>query len=114
MNRDFYSTMAQVLPVLLLALVLDSNYLDRLRTQTRVTRRIDPDGVWFWTKPRVRVYSILVATILITAIAASLLVLADVLGDSAWLRITLLCALGMSLATLLVRITFAVIAATGP
>jgi len=112
MNRDFYSTMAQVLPVLLLALVLDSNYLSLLRKQTRVSRRIDADGVWFWTKPRVRIYSIFVATILIAAIAGSLLVLAGLLGDSYWLRIALLAALGMSLTTLLVRITFAVIAAT--
>jgi hypothetical protein len=111
-NRDFYSTMAQVLPVLLLALVLDSTYLDRLRTRTRVSRRIDPDGVRFWTKPRVRVYSILVAIVLIAAIAGSLLVLADLLGDSDWLRITLSCALGISLGTLLVRIISAVIDAT--
>jgi hypothetical protein len=109
LNRDFYSTMAQVLPVLLLALMWDSNYLQRLRTQPRPSRRVDPAGVWFWTKPRVRVYSLVVTGVLITGIAVSLLVLAGMLGDTAWLRGVLV---GMLLVTLLVRIGSDIVGAT--
>jgi hypothetical protein len=72
MYRDFYATIAQVLPVLLLALMWDSAYLLRLRRQHRPHRRTDPNGVWFWTKPRVRAYTLVVAAVVTscTAIAA--------------------------------------------
>ncbi|HEY6424737.1 MAG TPA: hypothetical protein VIY28_16130 [Pseudonocardiaceae bacterium] len=113
MFRDFYATMAQVLPVLLLALVWDSNYLQRLRKQPRALRRDDPvGGVLFWTKPRVRVYSFVITGLLVARIGVSLLVLADVLGDAAWLRLGLVGALLLSLVTLLVRISADVVAAT--
>lgn len=115
MNRDFYSTMAQVLPVLLLALVWDSNYLQRLRAQRRLSRRADPaEGVWFWTKPRVRVYSLFVTAVLIVGIAVSLLVLAGALADLAWLRGVLVVGLLLALVTLLVRIGSDVVSATRP
>ncbi|MGH3811805.1 MAG: hypothetical protein ACRDUV_05035 [Pseudonocardiaceae bacterium] len=108
MNRDFYATMAQVLPVLLLALVWDSNYLQRLRAQSRPSRRVDPVGVWFWTKPRVRMYLLFVAVVLHTAIAVSLLVLAG----AAWLRGVLVGGLLLALVTLLVRVGSDIVGAT--
>lgn len=111
--RDFYATMAQVLPVLLLALVWDSNYLQRLRNQPRPVRWDDPvAGVLFWTKPRVRVYSFVITGVLVAGIGVSLLVLADVLGDTSWLRFGLVGALLLSLVTLFVRISSDVVAAT--
>lgn len=71
------------LPVLLLALVGDSNYLQRLGNQLRALRRDDPvAGVLIWTKPQVRVYSFVVAGLLVAGIGVSLLVLAEVLGDA--------------------------------
>lgn len=112
MNRDFYATIAQVLPVLLLALVWDSRYLERLRTQPRRLRRVDPDGVLFWTKPRVRVYSIFVTAVLIGGIGVGLLVLADVLDDTVALRAVLVGVLVVGLVTLLVRISADVVNAT--
>lgn len=112
MNRDFYATMAQVLPVLLLALMWDSNYLQRVRGQSRRLRRDDPGGVWFWTKPRVRLYLLLVAGVLVTAVGVSLLVLAGALEDTAWLRGVLVGALVLALVTLMVRIGSDVIRAT--
>jgi hypothetical protein len=51
LTGNFYPTLAQVLPVLLLALIWDSAYLIRLRRQRRPLRRDDPAGVWFWTNP---------------------------------------------------------------
>ena len=113
MYRDFYATMAQVLPVVLLALVWESNYLERLRSQPRKLRRDDPvNGVWFWTKPRVRVFSLVVTGLLACAIAMSALVLAGILGDAAWLRGVATAVLVLALVTLLVRIGADVVNAT--
>jgi hypothetical protein len=111
-TRDFYDTMAQVLPVLLLALIWDSAYLDRLRNQRRVLRRLDPNGVRFWTHSRVRVYILTLAVVVIVSIALTIMVLADLIPDSAALRIILCCGLFLVLATLLTRIYYDVIAAT--
>ena len=47
MFGNYYATVAQVLPVLLLAFLWDSGFLQRLRDQRRPTRRTDPHGVWF-------------------------------------------------------------------
>jgi hypothetical protein len=110
--RDFYATMAQVLPVLLLALVWDSDYLRRLQKQNRALRGSGTDGVRFWTKSRVRVYTVLVTAVLIGSIAVALLVLAGALADTAWLRGVLVVGLVMALATLFVRISADVINAT--
>jgi hypothetical protein len=113
-NRDFYSTMAQVLPVLLLTLMWDSNYWERLRTQPRRSRRVDPAGVFFWTKPRVRLYSLFVTAALIGGITASLLVLAGTVADVAWLRGVLVAGLLLALLTLMVRIASGILGATQP
>lgn len=51
MDSNFYPTLTQVWPVLLLVLICYSAYLTRLRRQQRPLRREDPTGVWFWTKP---------------------------------------------------------------
>ena len=110
--RDFYSTMAQVLPVLLLALVWDSDYLHRLRAQPRRLRRVDPAGVWFWTKPRVRVYSLVVTVVLVAGIGLSLVALAGTVADAAWLRGVLVGGLGLALVTLMVRIGSDIVGAT--
>jgi hypothetical protein len=111
-TRDFYDTMAQVLPVLLLALIWDSAYLDRLREQRRVLRRLDPDGVRFWTHSRVRIYILTLAVAVIVSIALTIMVLADLIPDSTALRIILCGGLFLVLATLLTRIYYDVIAAT--
>jgi hypothetical protein len=106
--------MAQVLPVLLLALLWDSDYLSRLRRQQRPSRRVDPAGVWFWTKPRVRIHMLFVTTVLIAGIAVSLFVLAGVLADAAWLRGVLVAGLLLALVSLLVRIGSDIVLATRP
>jgi len=112
LDSNFYPTLAQVLPVLLLALVWDSAYLVRLRHQQRPSRRNDPAGVWFWTKPKVRAYILLVTGTTIASIAITMLVLAGLLHDTLALRLTLTAGLLLLLATLAVRIAVDVIRAT--
>jgi hypothetical protein len=112
-GQDFYTTMAQVLPVVLLALVWDSKYLERLRAEKRISRWAEPHGdVWFWTKPRVRTYSIVVFGALTAGIAITMAILAGVLPPWTALRIGLLVVLGVGLATLAVRILVDVVLAT--
>jgi hypothetical protein len=112
LTSNFYPTLAQVLPVLLLALIWDSAYLTRLRRERRPLRRDDPAGVWFWTKPRVRVYILVVTGAAIMSIAIIMLVLTGLIPDSLGLRIALSTGLILLLATLAVRIGADVIRAT--
>jgi hypothetical protein len=111
-TADFYSTLAQVLPVLLLAFIWDSGFLTRLRRQRRRSRQQHPAGVWFWTKPRVRVYTLSVAGIVLGCLAVTVLVLGGLIPDSRALRIVLSAAFILVLLTLLTRITVDVMWAT--
>jgi hypothetical protein len=112
MASDFYTTMAQVFPLLLLALIWDSSFLDRLRRQQRRLRRVDPEGVWFWTKPRVRAFTLFVATLAVGLTGISLLELAGFIPNSLALRVVISCGLVLVLGALLTRIWIDVIAAT--
>ena len=112
MADDYYTTMAQVLPLLLLALIWDSSFLDRLRGQQRRLRQVDPSGVLFWTKPRIRAYILFVAFVVLASMAVSLCELAGFIPDSFTLRVALACLLGLVLATIMTRIWYDVIAAT--
>lgn len=112
MASGFYATLAQVLPILLLALMWDSAYLVRLRRQRRQPRRVDPGGVWFWTKPRVRIYILAVTGVVTASTAVTMLVLAGLIPDSCALRVALSTGLVLLLITLLTRIAVDVIRAT--
>jgi hypothetical protein len=113
--RDFYATSAQVLPVLMLALLWESRFLERLRGQKRLLRTEDPvRGVRFWTKPRVRIYSIVVATTNIGGTGLAVAALAGLLRDQVALRAVVLGCLLLGLLTLLTRITVDVVDATHP
>src|SRR5260370_12532681 len=115
MPRDFYGTVAQVLPVLLLALLWESRFLENLRRQSRKPRRDDPEhGVRFWTHLRVRLYSLFVSTVILIDTATCVFVLGNVLPDSKILQGLVLGGLVLSLLTLLTRIWVDIIAATGP
>src|SRR5215813_9011978 len=103
--RDFYGTVAQVLPVVILALVWESRYFEVLRARPRATRENDPiNGVRFWTLPRVRVYSLVVASAIIIDVAVCLLVLAGVIQDNGVLRGVVLAGVIIGLMNLLYRI----------
>jgi hypothetical protein len=113
MPRDFYSTAAQVLPVLLLALVWESKYLDALPGQQRRLRRDDPErGVWFCTKSRVRVYALAVATLTLAGILICLLVLAGLLPDWTALGAVTVASLALTSVSLLYRIWSDIVDAT--
>jgi hypothetical protein len=112
MASGFYATLAQVLPVLLLALMWDSAFLVRLRRQRRLPRRVDPAGVWFWTKPRVRAYTLVVTSEVVASTAITMLVLAGLVPDSRALRIALCAGLVLLLITLLTRISVDIVRAT--
>ncbi|MEU8246570.1 hypothetical protein [Nonomuraea sp. NPDC048916] len=113
MPRDYYATVAQVLPVLLLAMLWESRFLEGLADRPRVPRRLDPvHGVRFWTRSRVRVYSLSVATIVMLDVGLCLLVLGGLVPDSVVVRVLVAAGLVLVLATLLTRIWIDVIRAT--
>jgi len=112
MHDDFYTTLAQVLPVLLLAFIWDSAYLERLRGQERRTRGQDPRAVRFWTNSRVRPFTLFVAALVVASIAITMLQLAGFVSDSFALRAILVGTLLFTLATLAARIYFDVLSAT--
>ncbi|MFG2064248.1 hypothetical protein ACGFIK_22830 [Micromonospora sp. NPDC048871] len=114
MFPDFYATSAQVLPVLMLALIWESRFLDRLGQQNRHTRREDPDGVRFWTRPRVRAYSIFIVSTIMGGLTLSLLVLADYVAPGPVPRTLLAVCLALAVATLLTRVVVDILAATRP
>jgi hypothetical protein len=111
-DENFYATLAQVLPLLLLALIWDSGYLTRLRSQQRLPKKVDSAGVRFWTKPRVRVYILAVTGVVIVSTGVTVFVLAGLIPDSRPLRIALSAGLALILITLMTRITIDVILAT--
>ncbi|WP_214110434.1 hypothetical protein [Acrocarpospora catenulata] len=113
MVRDLYATVAQVLPVVLLAFVWDSGYLARLHSQQRVLRRQGVAGdVMFWTKGRIRVYALTVSAVIIADLALCVLVLANVVPDVAFVRGVVIAGLSLALVTLLTRVTADILTAT--
>jgi hypothetical protein len=112
MKDNFYSTLAQVLPLLLLAFIWDSGFLARLRQQRRLPKKVDPSGVRFWFKPRVRIYTLTVVGVVIVSTAVAVFVLGGVIPDSYALRLALSIGLVLVLITLLTRIAVDVFWAT--
>ena len=112
MYRDFYTTAAQVLPVLMLAFVWESRFLERLRTERRPRRRDDPAGVLFWTKDRVRAYALFVVTSIVVGTGLAVLALAGAVPDSIALRTTVTGCVVLALTTLLFRVAVDVVVAT--
>jgi len=101
---DFYATTAQVIPVLLLALIWESKYLDSLKDPTRTA--------WFWKKTQVRIWALFMSVAAVAGEVAALLVLADIVdpGDvPRWIAIVGLASL---LGSLLVRLTTDILDAT--
>jgi len=114
MSNEFYATSAQILPLLLLALMWDSGFLLRLRGQRRLLRGNGSDGVLFWTKPRVRGYVLFLVTVTVSATMVAILILAGFVPDNAIFRAGVSAAIGLALTTLLTRTAVDVVAATGP
>jgi hypothetical protein len=101
---DFYVTTSQVIPILLLALIWDSGYLQRLRDPTRDVR--------FWKKRRVRVWVIFMSAAAIIGEGAMFLVLADVVSPGDAAKALGLVALAVLLGSLAVRVISDIVDAT--
>ena len=112
MTSDFYTTFAQVMPLLLLALIWDSAYLDRLRKQRRELGGAGQDAVRFWSKPRVRAYLLSITAVVIITTFIAIGVVARFIPDSFALRVVLACGLALVLGTLMYRIYYDVMSAT--
>ena len=113
--RDFYATAAQVLPVILLALVWESRYFEQLRLRQKSSRSpAGNDTFRFWTLPRVRIYSLFVAGVIVVAIAICLLVLGGFVGSSGALRGIVTAGVALALASLLYRVCVHIISSTNP
>lgn len=112
MHSALYTTVTQVLPVLLLALMWDSAYLTRLREQRRPSRRHDPDGGFRWTKPRVRVYTLSITFVIMADILLGVLVLAGAVPDAPVIRALAVAGVVVALTSLLSRVWFDVVEAT--
>ncbi|MCK9922492.1 hypothetical protein MXD61_11480 [Frankia sp. AgPm24] len=110
-HTELYTTVAQVLPVFLLALMWDSAYLDRLRAQHR-PRRGGPQPGYFWTKPRVRLFILGVTVAVMCTVLLTVLVLAGAVADSAPVRAVVVGGLVLAMAVLAFRIWVDVLAAT--
>jgi hypothetical protein len=110
---NFYPTLAQVFPLLLLAVVWDSGFLERLRRQRRLPKKEDQaQGVRFWYKSRVRWYTLGVVGLAVASMGVIVFVLAGVIPDSYALRLILSFVLVLVLLTLLTRISIDVLWAT--
>jgi hypothetical protein len=95
---DFYGTAAQVLAIVVLALVWESGYFEKLRTKT-----FPHSGWWRWTRTKVRMYSVTAAVLVLADLALCLAVLAGVWNNSTALRIIVGAGVGLALGTLLFR-----------
>jgi hypothetical protein len=104
---EFYSTTAQVIPVLLLALGWDSGYLTKLE-------RDEPRSARFWTKSRIRAWGTVMALVSLTGEAAMVLVLAGVRpADVVWKALGLAAVAALSV-TVTVRLITDIRTATEP
>lgn|GEM_PF-3481431 len=110
-HGDLYTTVAQIVPVLLLALMWDSAYLDRLRSEHRPARRNGSAG-FFWTKPRVRAFILSIAILVMATLLLDVLVLAGVVPDAAPVRAAVVGGLVVAMGALLFRIWVDVVRAT--
>lgn len=110
--RDFYATAANVIPILMLALIWESSFLERLRTQARPRRKDAPDGVLFWTKRRVRVWTIFVMLVAAIELGLCLMVLGGFVDDGFTLRTVVIVGVACVLASLVTRAVVDTIEAT--
>ena len=102
---DFYDTTAQVIPILLLAIVWEGGYLERLNT------RPDPR---FWTKTKVRWWVTSMSLAAVVGEATMMLVLAGSFSAGVGPKVIGGIALAGLLATILVRLIADIRGATKP
>ena len=94
---DFYANAAQVLALVVLALVWESKYFDNLREKTFKS------GWWRWKLWKVQLYSAIVAVAVIVDVGLCLAVLGGWLTNSTVLRVIVGAGLILALGSLLFR-----------
>jgi hypothetical protein len=95
-HTDYFASAAQVIPVLLLALVWESNYLQMVKSEALEHRR-------FWTQARIRLWSRVILPYSIATEGLAFAVLAGWVDDSGIQRGVVAAGLAGLLVTLLVR-----------
>jgi hypothetical protein len=95
---DFYANSAQVLAIVILALVWDSGYFSKLRTRT-----FTKTGFWSWNRAKIRAYSVAVAVVVISDLGLCMVVLAGLFTNSTALRVIVGAGVALVLGTLLFR-----------
>jgi len=93
---DFYANAAQVLAIVVLALIWDKKYFNKVRTGAFNNRR-------FWKPWLIRLYSTLFAIVAIGGMAVCLAFLSGLLSDSTPLRVGVRWGVALVLFTLLFR-----------
>lgn len=95
---DFYATTAQVIPVLLLALVFESGYFNRIKDEDRSNNAV-------FTKPVVRWWSLFMIAAALAGEAAMMLVLADIVDGGVVPKAFALTGVTALLGSMAVRLT---------
>jgi hypothetical protein len=105
---DFYTTLAQVIPLLLLALAWESEYAKQVKLQRR-ERGVD---VLFWDKRRIRYWTLFTMASAVVAEALIVTVLVGWVGEGWLAEAVVLVALTALLGSLATRIGADAIEAT--
>ena len=103
--NNYYESLAEVLPLLLLAFMWESHYLDRLPGISDENRKL-------WKKPVVRVYVIFVSIFVLASIAVCVLVLSGYCPENSFTRIFVLCGTVILLVTMSFRLYYDITDAT--
>src|SRR4051794_32009965 len=94
---EFYATTAQVIPVLLLALTWESNYLNRVKKEDRRNKRVFTKGVVRW-------WSIFAVTVALLGEAMMVLVLANVVSSGDGAKSLGVSGVGVLIGSMIVRV----------
>jgi hypothetical protein len=108
--RDLYATIAQVLPVIVLALIFDTRYFDRLGAEDDPAATVAEHKIWKLSV--IRWYTPVVAFIILADTAFCLVVLTNLVTDATWTRWVAVAGAGVALGNLFGRIWIIVDRAT--
>ena len=108
--RDLYATIAQVLPVVVLVLVFDTKYFERLGDEPDPARAVANHTIW--KIGLIRWYTPVVAFLILADTAFCVVMLTNLIADATWTRWVAVTGAGLALVNLFGRIWFIVDSAT--
>jgi hypothetical protein len=103
---DFYGITAQVIPVLLLALMFDSKYLERVHKRER------PGEIKFWQESRVRAWGLFMVSAALVGESVVVLVLVDWFPEGLVAKVLGVLGLAALIGSMFVRLFTVIIDAT--